>query len=116
MAPSGKIPSREHAKRSFQQRHLVRNLNPSVQHQFGDVTQAQTEPVVKPDATTDDFGRKSVAFVERWSGRGLGHAVSKQTANDSTMPIRLYLNQAVQSQRVAECSTAIGTPKTLRAT
>jgi hypothetical protein len=56
------------------QRHshaFVRDLNPSGQHQFGDVTQAHAEAVVEPHAPTDDLRREAIAFVERWSGRRL---------------------------------------------
>jgi hypothetical protein len=51
----------------------VRDLNPSGQHQLRDVTQAHTEAVIQPHATTNDLRRESIAFVERWSGRRLGH-------------------------------------------
>src|SRR5713226_8324700 len=52
---------------------FVRDLNPSGQHQLGDVTPAHTEAVVEPHATTDDLRREAIAFLERWSGRWLGH-------------------------------------------
>ena len=51
----------------------MRDLNPSGQHQLGDVTQAHPEAVVEPHATTDDLRREAIAFVERWSGRRVGH-------------------------------------------
>src|SRR5262249_50616311 len=61
-------------------------LNPSSEHQFGDVAQAHVESVVEPHAPTDDLQWEPVAFVEHWPGRPLGHAESEQTANVLTMP------------------------------
>jgi hypothetical protein len=46
---------------------------PRASHQLGHVPQAHTEAVVEPHAVTDDFRREAITFVERWSGRRLGH-------------------------------------------
>jgi hypothetical protein len=52
---------------------FVRDLNPSSEHQLGDVPQAQPETVVEPHATTDGLRREAMAFVECWSDRRLRH-------------------------------------------
>jgi hypothetical protein len=51
----------------------VRDLNPSGEHQLGDVTQAYTEAVVESHTPTDDLWREAIAFVERGSFRRLRH-------------------------------------------
>jgi hypothetical protein len=78
---------------------FMRYLDPSGQHQLGDVTQAHTEAEIEPHAMTDDRWREAITLVERQSGRRLGHDASEQTAYVLTMQVRVAHQHGVAGRR-----------------